>query len=482
MESSTAPAAGWFPDPGDPSTERWWSGHEWTEHTRQPLGAEVPEAFTPHVATLVAERPAVEAEPFVFAMTPTVTETPTATETTASAEAASAAPAAAIQPEASSAAEPGFAQPGERSWFTTDEPLAPQASASALPTGSPLTPPWLTPSPEPEDLALLAAAPQPVVPQPAAPQPVASGFVAPTLAETATATPQPVFTLAPSFATPAPGAPEPVQPEAVAPPAPVVTAPAPVLATPAPALAPAEPGFVAPAADPFASALAPAAAPAPDAADGFVLPGAPVGPITAADLEPRVGRHADAMPEPAPAPAPALPAVRPVGFTASADPEVANRYRSVIHAADQEALAAPAAAPAPGNMPSSTMMSARSTVPVPSYASYDSASNRAARAALTSGIIGLVASGLVVGSRLVDIGIPGAAIGLATLVLVPLAFITGLVAIITGIVGLVAARRTRTGRGAALAGLLLGILLVVVLPAAFVGLMLLFAQAFGAFA
>ncbi|MBN9141244.1 MAG: DUF2510 domain-containing protein [Micrococcales bacterium] len=454
MESSTAPAAGWFPDPGDPSTERWWSGHEWTEHTRRPLGAEVPEAFTPHVATLVAERPAAEPEPFVFAMTPTA-ETASAAETTA------AAPVAAIQPEASPAVELGLAQPAERSWFTTDEPLAPEVST--LLTGAPLTPPWLTPAPELADPAPLAAAPEP-----AAPEPIAPGFIASAPAETATATPQPVFAMTPSFAGTAPSTPEPMLTDAA------TLAPVPALTTPAPVAAPTAPEFVAPA----ASALAPA----PDAAEGFVLPGAPVGPVTAADLEPRVGRHADAMPEPAPVPAPALPAVRPVGFTASADPEVANRYRSVIHAADQEALAAPAAAPAPGNMPSSTMMSARSTVSAPSYASYDSASNRAARAALTSGIIGLVASGLVVGSRLVDIGIPGAAIGLATLVLVPLAFITGLVAIITGIVGLVVARRARTGRGAALGGLLLGILLVVVLPAAFVGLMLLFAQAFGVFA
>lgn len=29
---ATAPAAGWFPDPGDPSRHRWWDGTAWTEH------------------------------------------------------------------------------------------------------------------------------------------------------------------------------------------------------------------------------------------------------------------------------------------------------------------------------------------------------------------------------------------------------------------------------------------------------------------
>src|SRR5690606_9368523 len=79
MESATAPAAGWFPDPGGSTNERWWSGDAWTEHTRQPLGDAVPAAFAAHLGTLVEERvappveaPAEERIPeFAFAMTPT---------------------------------------------------------------------------------------------------------------------------------------------------------------------------------------------------------------------------------------------------------------------------------------------------------------------------------------------------------------------------------------------------------------------------
>ncbi|TPX05320.1 DUF2510 domain-containing protein, partial [Schumannella luteola] len=75
MESSTAPAAGWFPDPGNPSSERWWSGHDWTDHTRAPLGGEVPQAFAALVDTMVAERPEPhESESFVFSMTPSAAE------------------------------------------------------------------------------------------------------------------------------------------------------------------------------------------------------------------------------------------------------------------------------------------------------------------------------------------------------------------------------------------------------------------------
>jgi hypothetical protein len=266
--------------------------------------------------------------------------------------------------------------------------------------------------------------------------------------------------------------------------APVLPAAAPAVLTAAPAV------LTAPAAAPgpvAAPAFVDPAAPAPTAAPaaGFVLPGAtPVLTAPAPSEEEaaaRVGRHADILPEPPKAPA--APAPRPVGYTASADPDIANRYRAVIHAADQ--APPPPVEPQTGSWPAqqpSSFPSSATSYAAPSYAAYESTSNRAAKAALTSGFIGLVASGLVVGSRLVDVGLPGELIGLATLVLVPLAFITGLVAIITGIVGLVVARRARTGRGAALGGLLLGILLVVVLPVGFVALMLLFAQALGVLA
>ena len=70
MESIALAAPGWFPDPGGSTSERWWSGDAWTEHTRQPLGDTMPEAFAAHVATLVEERAEPEETSFVFGLTP----------------------------------------------------------------------------------------------------------------------------------------------------------------------------------------------------------------------------------------------------------------------------------------------------------------------------------------------------------------------------------------------------------------------------
>ena len=39
-ESVTVPAAGWYPDPVQPGSKRWWSGTAWTEHTSAPSTAE----------------------------------------------------------------------------------------------------------------------------------------------------------------------------------------------------------------------------------------------------------------------------------------------------------------------------------------------------------------------------------------------------------------------------------------------------------
>lgn len=478
MESSTAPAAGWFPDPGDPSTERWWSGDEWTAHTRQPLGAEIPEAFTAHVATLVAERPEqqTEQDPFVFAMTPTAQATDVA-----AAVAAEPAPAVPI-PAATPAAET-VTQPPERSWFTSDDAAASPIDYSSLPPVAPLTPPWLTPDPQ-------QSAPEPSMPaQPAftlTPSFAETAPAAPVFAEPA---PQPVFTEptpAPVFAAPvfAEPTPAPVFAEPTVAPAPAFAtpaftepAPAPVFVEPTPAFA--EPVATAPE---FAAPSFAAPAPAPMQADqaaasGFVLPGVPLAPVTAADLEPRVGRHADTLPEPAPIPAPALPAVRPVGFTASADPDIANRYRSVIHAADLEELAAPAAAPAASSMASSTMRAARPTGPVQTFAAF-SASNRAADAALRSGIGALV--GVAIGFGLRMVALPGLA-ALAPNVVSLGSWVSGLVAIITGIVGLVIARRVGVGFGKALGGLLMGVFVSVLIPVGLVILVMMVASAFGLF-
>lgn len=55
MDSSGVPSPGWFPDPGDPSGERWWSGEAWTDHTRRPDAAAALVATAVPVAVAFAE-------------------------------------------------------------------------------------------------------------------------------------------------------------------------------------------------------------------------------------------------------------------------------------------------------------------------------------------------------------------------------------------------------------------------------------------
>lgn len=377
MESSAAPAAGWFPDPGDPSAERWWSGAAWTEHTRQPLGAEVPAAFAPHVATLLEERPEPqpEAEPFVFSMTPSTAE-----------------PVAA-----------GFTMPSAE----------PQTPAFTMPSAEPQAPAFTMPSAEPQP----AVAP-------------ASDFPVPPPAP------------APAYAAPASAMPE-------------FTVPSPSPALGAQTEAPAA-GYA------FPSAPAAPTLPADEVApSGFVLPAAPVAPLTADALQPHVGRHADAAPEPPTPAAPALPAVRPVGFTSSADPEVASRYRSVIHSDSQEELraqAVAAAAPAPmSTLASTALATGRPMGPTTPYYSAP-ATNKAADLALRTGLGAAV--GVVVGFAIRVIGLADLAGGVLTLG----AWVSGVVALVSGIVGLVLARRRGVGFGKSLAGLLLGLFVAVVVP------------------
>ncbi|AYF98541.1 DUF2510 domain-containing protein [Protaetiibacter intestinalis] len=415
MDSSTAPAAGWFTDPEDATTERWWSGHGWTEHTRAPLG-EAPAAVAAHVDTLVAAPPAPrEPEPFVFAMTPS-----------------SAAPAEAAAPVLTAPAATAYGAPA-----------APVAAAPAMDG-------YVLPNAEP----MAAAAPAFTMPEaaPAFTMPEAPVFTMPE----ALATPQaPVAPLAAVAPAPAPEAPQFVQPQQPAPaaPAPAAFAPQsvePVLHVPAPQ---------------------------PAASTGFVMPGAPV-PLAAPgpssdEIAARIGRHADVVPEPPKPPVAAAP--RPVGYTASADPDIANRYRAVIHAADQAEVVPVEPAPVTGSWPAQNP-SAFASVNVPTYAQYSSPSNRPAKTALSFGFVALFSSLAVVGMLLV--ALPDI-FGLVRLGLVALAFVSGLVAIIVGIVGLVVAHRVRVGRGAALGGLLLGVLVSIVFPAGFIAFSLWVASSLG---
>lgn len=390
MESIALAAPGWFPDPGGSTSERWWSGDAWTEHTRQPLGDTMPEAFAAHVATLVEERAEPEETSFVFGLTPS-----------------DAAPAEPARPEEAPAAAPA-------------RPPVP----AALLERATATPVMTVPVPDP----------QPSLHLPMAPEPTAVAT-----ASAPAAPPAPAMPFAP--ATP-----------------------------PAPA---AEPGFAMPS---FAEPTAPAAGsgfampsfadpvtPMPAAAEaaGFVMPN--LNALTAPDTDApsTSGRHADA---PVPVPeAPKLevkPAAAPVGFTSSADPEIANRYRQVIHtpetpAGDAQAglpLGAPLAPPAqPGwaGMPlppgaPAGFGGAPGYAPTPSYAPTGgfapTGSNKAAKLALSTGISSLAALALIFFGRILIVS-----------------SVLALVAIIAGIVGLVMARRAGVGKWSALGGLLMGL-------------------------
>jgi hypothetical protein len=52
--ASSAPAAGWYPDPADPTSSRWWSGAAWTDHVQPAAVAAVPVAAVPVAVTPAA--------------------------------------------------------------------------------------------------------------------------------------------------------------------------------------------------------------------------------------------------------------------------------------------------------------------------------------------------------------------------------------------------------------------------------------------
>lgn len=208
-----------------------------------------------------------------------------------------------------------------------------------------------------------------------------------------------------------------------------------------------------------------------------------------------LGRHADEPAYVPEAPKQAAPAPAPVGFTSSADPTIANRYRQAIHAPEQPeadplgaplssplapplsgspaplgtspaqtgwagmplpgpGAAAPGYAPAPGGYaapgaapgfaPTAGLAPTPGDAPTPSYAppgyAAPTGSNKAAKLALSSGISSLAALAFIIFGRIL---------------IVP--SVLSLVAIVAGIVGLVLARRAGVGKWSALGGLLMGI-------------------------
>ena len=148
VTSPTAPAPGWFPDPGGSGAERWWSGETWTEYTR--------EAPAPAPAPAMAE-PAAPAVP-VATPAPAATATPAFVAPTASAAPAFVAPTASAAPAPSplprldlgtagspvgftSGADPEVASRYRQATQTVEPSLAYGSGVSRV-GGSPTMPGW----------------------------------------------------------------------------------------------------------------------------------------------------------------------------------------------------------------------------------------------------------------------------------------------------------------------------------------------------
>jgi len=169
MESSAGPAAGWFADPADTSLERWWSGYEWTEYTRQPpeVVAHATFATPPPVP---AATPIAQAAPLLGAAADPVAEVSdngagraygVAATYPAFSGVSDAKPLAATSPEVPAAlleqSPPMPATPiPVPAWLESADPAPPAPSGFVLPG----------------DVAPATSEPSPVVPAPATPTPV----------------------------------------------------------------------------------------------------------------------------------------------------------------------------------------------------------------------------------------------------------------------------------------------------------------------
>ncbi len=369
------------------------------------------------------------------------------------------------------------------------EPVAPVAPVAEEPRRPTL--------PTFEELLAAAAAPAPaeaaVVHEQAAP--VAEAWEPKSYGAPAPAAHEPEVAPAPSL----PPVPAALSLPPVEPIAPVAPAPAPVepaFQTPAePALpavpvvpaflpAPAQPAFQAPSAPVMPSVPSLPPVPAAFPADpGLVMPSAPIL-ETAPRAEQSGARHAEAVPEiPAPASA-APPAPPPVGYTSSADPNVANRYRQALHNPEPTPdTADPMGSPLTGTLPTLGAPAAGSPnqpgwqgMPLPTGSplgpgaatAYNPAvpggytpppmatgtgTNKVAWSALSSGAIalGLTLVGVFVTDRIG--GWPA---------------ILAVAAIVQGIIGAVRFRRARTGLPASIFGMLLGLATLAVMVGAVV--------------
>ena len=212
VTSPTAPAPGWFPDPGGSGAERWWSGETWTEYTRE-APAPAPAMAEPAPAVTVASpAPAVPATPaFVAPTTPVAPAVPVASAVSAGpasvAPTASAATASSPLPRLdlvtagspvgfTSGADPEVASRYRQATQTVEPSVAYGAAAPPV-GGSPTMPGWGG-----MPLPGASAAPGAFGPGNTAYAPMAGSPVAPAYAASAGYVPTPGYTPTPNYGVP----------------------------------------------------------------------------------------------------------------------------------------------------------------------------------------------------------------------------------------------------------------------------------------
>ena len=139
---ASAPAAGWYPDPANATSSRWWDGVAWTEHVQAAAVAAVPSApaFLPPVAAPLAVEPAV-----AVAVTPAAPVEPAASSAPANLDdhgvplnlfADSVVAPAALMPAAAPASQSDWHNQGGRGAGARRQPNGSVSLSTALPTAA----------------------------------------------------------------------------------------------------------------------------------------------------------------------------------------------------------------------------------------------------------------------------------------------------------------------------------------------------------
>jgi hypothetical protein len=152
--TANAPAAGWYPDPADPSAKRWWSGQGWTDHVQSapvapvpvtvqpdaplPVVAETPVAVpasvveAPVVQAVVVEAPAVPPPAPAPVVEAPATPAPIVQPPVVVAPAATAAPLPVVAPAPSYAAPAAYTAPPAYTAPVIPQPVIPQQVAQPV--------------------------------------------------------------------------------------------------------------------------------------------------------------------------------------------------------------------------------------------------------------------------------------------------------------------------------------------------------------